>query len=64
MKSYFERLVEERGEAEARAYMRELRAKRVNNIGGGFRNETTRTKATEARKKNAIRNKRLTSNPK
>ena len=50
MQSYYERLVKERGEAVARAYMRDLRLKRKTNKGGGFNSHETRQKALKARK--------------
>lgn len=62
MRSYFERLVEERGEEAAKQYMRSLRAKRVNNIGGGFRNKETQKKAAKTRKLNAAGDRLETPN--
>lgn len=50
MRSYYEKLVEEQGKEAADQYMRNLRAKRKVNVGGGFNNPTVRAKALEKRR--------------
>jgi len=50
MQSYFEKLVEQKGETVAREYMRQLRLKRKVNNGGGFNDPEVRAKALRARK--------------
>lgn len=52
MQSYYEKLVEEKGEAVAKAYMRQLRSKRKVNKGGGFNDPKVVAKAIEKRKSN------------
>lgn len=59
MKSYYEKLVEEKGETVAKEYMRELRSKRKENKGGGFNDPKVVAKAVEKRKASVLSKKQL-----